>query len=125
MKTGKTSLMKSNTNSTMKIVNIYLRHKFNMFLVLICIKLLISFSFYLRSQRKNVNKNQGKLTEMSGDMGDQVFAAEALTRKRIKGGRTEYLVKWKGWSTKHNSWEPEENILDPRYISYLYMSILF
>ena len=129
MKTSKTSLMKSNTNSTMKIVNIYLRHKFNarriMFLVLICIKLLISFSFYLRSQRKNVNKNQGKLTEMSGDMGDQVFAAEALTRKRIKGGRTEYLVKWKGWSTKHNSWEPEENILDPRYISYLYMSILF
>ena len=129
MKTGKTSLMKSNKNSTMKIVNTYLRHKFNtrriMFLVLICIKLLISFSFYLRSQRKNVNKNQGKLTEMSGDMGDQVFAAEALTRKRIKGGRTEYLVKWKGWSTKHNSWEPEENILDPRYISYLYMSILF
>ena len=62
---------------------------------------------------------------MSGDMGDQVFAAEALTRKRIKGGRTEYLVKWKGWSTKHNSWEPEENILDPRYISYLYMSISF
>ena len=58
-------------------------------------------------------------------MGDQVFAAEALTRKRIKGGRTEYLVKWKGWSTKHNSWEPEENILDPRYISYLYMSISF
>ena len=53
---------------------------------------------------------------MSGDMGDQVFAAEALTRKRIKGGRTEYLVKWKGWSTKHNSWEPEENILDPRLI---------
>ena len=53
---------------------------------------------------------------MSGeDMGDQVFAAEALTRKRLtKGGKTEYLVKWKGWSAKHNSWEPEENILDPR-----------
>ena len=117
------SLMKNNTNSTMKIVNIYLRQKFNtrriMFLALICIKLLISNSSYLRSQRENVNRNQGKLTEMSGDMGDQVFAAEALTRKRIKGGRTEYLVKWKGWSTKHNSWEPEENILDPRYISYL------
>lgn len=53
---------------------------------------------------------------MSGDMGDQVFAAEALTRKRVKGGKTEYLVKWKGWSAKHNSWEPEENILDPRLI---------
>ena len=48
------------------------------------------------------------------DMGDRVYAAEALMRKRVLGGRTEYLVKWKGWSAKHNSWEPEENILDPR-----------
>lgn len=30
------------------------------------------------------------------DLGDQVFAAEAITKKRFKKGRTEYLVKWKG-----------------------------
>ena len=90
----------------------------NLIRVLVCIKCLIPFYSYFSAQRENVNRNQRKLSEMSGDMGDQVFAAEALTRKRIKGGRTEYLVKWKGWSTKHNSWEPEENILDPRYISH-------
>ena len=49
-------------------------------------------------------------------LADGVFAAEAITKKRFKKGKTEYLVKWKGWSPKHSTWEPEENILDPRLI---------
>ena len=49
-------------------------------------------------------------------LGNQVFAAEAITKKRLKKGKTQYLVKWKGWSPKHSTWEPEENILDPRLI---------
>ena len=50
------------------------------------------------------------------DMGDQVFAAEELCKRRVRNGKTEYLVKWKGWSVKYNTWEPEGNILDPRLI---------
>merc|ERR1712106_530722 len=49
-------------------------------------------------------------------LGDQVFAAEAITKKRTRKGGTEYLVKWKGWSPRYSTWEPEENILDPRLI---------
>ena len=49
-------------------------------------------------------------------VGERVFAAEYILRKRIRKSRVEYLVKWKGWSPKFNTWEPEENILDARLL---------
>lgn len=49
-------------------------------------------------------------------MGDRIFAAEAILKRRVRKGRLEYLVKWKGWAMKHSTWEPEENILDDRLI---------
>lgn len=48
--------------------------------------------------------------------GDRIFAAEAVLKRRVRKGRIEYLVKWKGWAMKHSTWEPEENILDDRLI---------
>ncbi|KAK1162228.1 E3 SUMO-protein ligase CBX4-like [Acipenser oxyrinchus oxyrinchus] len=48
--------------------------------------------------------------------GEHVFAVESIEKKRIRKGRVEYLVKWRGWSVKYNTWEPEENILDPRLL---------
>uniref|UniRef100_A0A1A7YBL5 Chromobox homolog 8b n=1 Tax=Iconisemion striatum TaxID=60296 RepID=A0A1A7YBL5_9TELE len=47
-------------------------------------------------------------------VGERVFAAESIIKRRIRKGRSEYLVKWKGWSPKYSTWEPEENILDSR-----------
>ncbi|XP_010887623.2 chromobox protein homolog 8b [Esox lucius] len=47
-------------------------------------------------------------------VGERVFAAESIIKRRIRRGRMEYLVKWKGWSPKFSTWEPEENILDSR-----------
>ncbi|XP_071129896.1 chromobox protein homolog 8-like isoform X1 [Mytilus edulis] len=50
------------------------------------------------------------------EMGERVFAAERILKKRIRKAKVEYFVKWKGWSPKYNTWEPEENILDSRLI---------
>ncbi|XP_007234465.2 E3 SUMO-protein ligase CBX4 [Astyanax mexicanus] len=48
--------------------------------------------------------------------GEHVFAVESIEKRRVRKGRFEYLVKWRGWSPKYNTWEPEENILDPRLL---------
>merc|ERR1712042_345356 len=50
------------------------------------------------------------------NLGERVFAAEKISKRRVRQGTTEFLVKWKGWSQKYCTWEPEENILDPRLI---------
>ena len=42
----------------------------------------------------------------------QIFTAERIVRHRLRRGKREYLVKWRGYSNRHNTWEPSENILD-------------
>lgn len=54
--------------------------------------------------------------DLSTTYGEQVFAAEEIKQKRIRNGKVEFLIKWKGWSNKHNTWEPEGNILDTRLL---------
>ncbi|VDN05964.1 unnamed protein product [Thelazia callipaeda] len=54
--------------------------------------------------------------------GQDVYAAEKILRCRIRKkcgdhlrhsiGKTEYLIKWKGWSNHYNTWEPLSNILN-------------
>ncbi|KAM7386480.1 hypothetical protein PAMA_009203 [Pampus argenteus] len=34
----------------------------------------------------------------------------------ILQGNVEYLLKWQGWPPKYSTWEPEDNILDPRLV---------
>ena len=45
-----------------------------------------------------------------------VFNAEKLVATTIKNGKRVYLVKWVGYPSADNTWEPEENILDQRLI---------
>ena len=49
--------------------------------------------------------NEYEQEELSS-YGDGVYAAEKLIdRRKRKNGKTEYLVKWRGWSSQHNTWE--------------------
>ncbi|XP_045897092.1 E3 SUMO-protein ligase CBX4 [Micropterus dolomieu] len=69
----------------------------------------------------NISPTPRPLRSDSGEMelpaaGEHVFAVEGIEKKRIRKGKIEYLVKWRGWSPKYNTWEPEENILDPRLL---------
>lgn len=45
-----------------------------------------------------------------------IYAAETILKRRVREGKVEYFIKWKGYSQKYNTWEPEENVLDPRLL---------
>ena len=47
-----------------------------------------------------------------------VYRVDRLLKMRLMphGGR-EYLVKWEGWSSQWNSWEPEAHILDKEMLN--------
>ncbi|PWA84589.1 Chromo domain-containing protein [Artemisia annua] len=38
------------------------------------------------------------------------YEIEAVRKKRVRKGKTEYLVKWLGWPESGNTWEPVENL---------------
>lgn len=41
---------------------------------------------------------------------EEVFSVEKIVSKRVVGGKTQYYLKWKGYDSDENTWEPEENL---------------
>ena len=46
--------------------------------------------------------------------GEMSYEIDEMLDSKFERSKLLYLVKWKGYSTEHNSWEPESNILPHR-----------
>ena len=48
---------------------------------------------------------------MSDSDGGEVYEVEKILEKRMKKGKAEYLIKWKGYEDEsENTWEPVDNL---------------
>ena len=63
-----------------------------------------------RKRKKNLNYNNEVFTSFSPSYDartydEEMFSVEKIVKTRVcKDGKTEYLLKWKGYSSKHNRW---------------------
>lgn len=54
---------------------------------------------------------------MNDSLGEPLYHAEKILKKRIRNGQCEYLCKWKGISDSGNTWERRENIFPDELIA--------
>lgn len=65
---------------------------------------------------EDVEIQEGNAEEELADAGkpklaEGFYEIETVRRKRVRKGKVQYLIKWRGWPETANTWEPVENLM--------------
>eukprot|EP00105_Crassostrea_gigas_P017083 XP_011434720.1 PREDICTED: chromobox protein homolog 1 isoform X1 [Crassostrea gigas] len=76
----------------------------------------------MSSTRPAKAKKDEEIVAEPADVGEEEeeeeeYTVEKVVDSRMKGGRKEYLLKWKGYPDSENTWEPEANLDCPDLIA--------
>ena len=56
------------------------------------------------------------ITRENYDIAEDTFEVDKILDKRASRGKTEYLVRWKGYDSNDDTWEPTENLSCPEKV---------
>jgi hypothetical protein len=61
--------------------------------------------------KSNRRKYKLKVLLPKQKVNDEIFTVHKILKMREENGVVTYLIKWRGFNAKHNSWEPEGNLI--------------
>lgn len=67
--------------------------------------------------RKSTNTIQNTQTEKSDDTDDSEYDVESIQKHKGLKGKRLFLVRWKGFSSKDDTWIPEHDLFCPKILA--------